>query len=58
MCSLCLGADANMSDAEKRYARIDALAQAFRDHPWEFKLAPMSPEERLWFDLDSPLRKK
>lgn len=58
MCMLCeyisLRTDSYAIDY---HALLDAIKEIKKDHPWHFLVGPMSDEERVWYDTNSPLRK-
>lgn len=58
MCPLCTTLGLNISDKERRVMLLGMLEQIQRYHPWEYKCAPMSQEERCFYDMDSPIRRQ
>lgn len=58
MCILCKLMDCSLTDdpAGRSYL-LDSVKEIKKDHPWFYLVGPMSDEERVWYDLNSPLRK-
>lgn len=44
-------------DPAGRSYLLDSVKEIKKDHPWFYLVGPMSDEERVWYDLNSPLRK-
>lgn len=40
-----------------KYALLDLIRAIRQEHPWHFAVGPMSDAERVWYDLEHPLRK-
>jgi hypothetical protein len=62
MCDICLAFKLDASDREDginaSHSLMDILGHAAKEHPFEYMLGPMSAQERRWYDLNSPDRKK
>lgn len=58
MCDLCKLFDLDPESVTDRMDLMETVKSIKKDHPWVYLVGPMSDEERIWYDLSSPLRKQ
>lgn len=57
MCVICDDFGLDLSKYEDKVALLNAIKRINKEHKWYMLVGPMSDSERVWYDLQSPLRK-